>query len=165
MRGPRALAELDAFPLDVRGGSWSGERDVLIEPTAVRFENYERSVAAGLGLMAAADYARRVGIDAIAGAVGRNAEYLRSNLGALSGWRLLDRGKRRSGIVVVRSNTAHPEEIVRELRQERVNLHVVPATSNPRELGNQPALRLSPHAFNNQADLDRALDLLASFTS
>ncbi len=163
--GPRALAELDAFPLDVRGGTWARARDVEIDPTAVRFENYERSVAAGLGLMAAADYAHQIGIGAIAGAVARNAEYLRSHLGGLADWQLLDRGKRRSGIVVVRSTATPPGEIVSSLRRERVNLHVVPATSNPRELGDQPALRISPHAFNNQADLDRALDLLANFSS
>jgi selenocysteine lyase/cysteine desulfurase len=41
---------------------------------------------------------------------------------------------------------------------------MIPPAISPRDLGSSPALRLSPHAFNNQYDLDRALNLLAELT-
>ena len=160
----RALQELDAYPLDIQGAQLTSELEFVIDPTAVRFESWERSIAAGLGLMAAANYTLATEMSSITTAIGRNAEYLRSNLGALRGWRVLDRGNRRSGIVVARHRSVAPEEMVPALRQQRVNLHVVPASSSPRDLGGESALRLSPHAFNNQADLDRALGLLADLT-
>jgi selenocysteine lyase/cysteine desulfurase len=162
--GDRALRELDAFPVDIRGARWNGGGDFALDNTATRFETFERSVAAGLGLMAAARYAAEVGIDPMAEAIARNAEYLRARLSALPGWHVLDRGTRRSGIVVARHTTADPGELVARLRRERVNTHVVPPDSSPRDLGSAPAIRLSPHAFNNQYDLDRALRLIAELT-
>ncbi len=162
--GDRALRELDAFPVDVNGALWGGAGDYTLEQSAARFENFERSVAAGLGLMAAARYALDVGIPAISEAIARNGEYLRSRLSGLPGWRVLDRGQRRSGIVVARHDSADPGALVQQLRRHRVNVHMIPPAISPRDLGSSPALRLSPHAFNNQYDLDRALNLLAELT-
>jgi selenocysteine lyase/cysteine desulfurase len=162
--GDRALRELEAFPLDIRGARWTGPLDYTVADSAQRFESFERSVATGLGLMAAARYLLDIGVAATAEAIGRNAEYLRSRLSGLPGWEVLDRGQRRSGIVVARHTRADPAALAARLRAEGVNTHPVATTTNPRDLGTRPALRLSPHAFNNQADLDRALDLLAALT-
>lgn len=162
--GERALRELDAYPVDVRGARLSDSSDFALDPTAVRFENFERSVADALGFMAAAQYALDNGVAALSAAIARNAEYLRSRLGSLPGWTVLDRGQRRSGIVVARHRSTDPGRLVADLRQEGVNLHVVPPSTCPGDLGSLPAVRLSPHAYNNQFDLDRALSQLERFS-
>lgn len=162
--GERALRELDAYPVDIRGARLSAAADFTVDPTAVRFETFERSIADALGFMAAAQYALDNGVAALGAAIARNAEYLRSRLGSLPGWTVLDRGQRRSGIVVARHRSVDPGRLVADLRQEGVNLHVVPPSTCPGDLGSTPAVRLSPHAYNNQFDLDRALTLLERFS-
>ncbi|MFM2438573.1 MAG: hypothetical protein RLZ55_1396, partial [Actinomycetota bacterium] len=163
--GDRALRELDAYPVDIRGARWAGTGNFTIAETATRFETFERSVAAGLGLMAAVRYALDIGVAPLGEAIARNAEYLRSRISGLPGWQVLDRGTRHSGIVVARHNTASPAMLVERMRRERVNAHLVDVSTSPRDLADQPALRLSPHAYNNQYDLDRALNLLADLTN
>jgi len=159
--GDRALAQLDAFPVDIAGASWVHSDDFHTQPGARRYETYERSVAVGLGLMTATRYANSLGIATIAERISRHAEYLRSHIGALAGWSVLDRGRRRSGIVTVRHHTITAEQAALHLKSRNVNTHVVSATTNPRDLGNRPVLRLSPHIFNTPSELDFTVNLLA----
>jgi cysteine desulfurase/selenocysteine lyase len=171
LRGPRgtgvlvvsdgALDSLDAFPIDGHGGEWHDSGSYSVSETARRYETYERSIANSLGLMAAARYALDIGIDSMSAAIRRNAEYLRSRIGAMPGWDVLDRGRNRSGIVTIRHESISPSAVKATLAARKINVSLITPSTNPRDLGYQPAVRLSPHAYNNCSDLDLALDGLA----
>lgn len=170
LRGPRgtgalvvsdaALHILDAFPIDGYGAEWHDPTSYTVSDTARRYETYERSYANNMGLMAAARYALDIGILPISAAIRRNAEYLRSRIGAMPGWDVLDRGRNRSGIVTIRHASISSGAVQAALADKRVNVSLVNPNTNPRDMGNRPAVRLSPHAYNNCSDLDVALDSL-----
>lgn len=156
----RALAELDAYPVDLHGATWTSGDTFALELSAERFESFERSVAVELGLISAARYAGELSIPVLASAIGRHAEYLRCRVGAMGGWRVLDRGTQRSGIVTVQHHRLPAASGVSALARAGVNAWEVGSPSNPRDLGERSVLRLSPHAFNTQEELDRALTVL-----
>ena len=156
----RALAELDAYPVDLHGATWTSSDSFALAHTAGRFESFERSVAVELGLIAAARYAGELSVPVLASAIGRHAEYLRCRVGAMRDWRVLDRGTQRSGIVALQHGRLTAARGVSALARAGVNAWEVGTPSNPRDLGDRSVLRLSPHAFNTQEELDRALNVL-----
>lgn len=174
LRGPRgtgalvvsdvALSALDAFPIDGYGGEWHDPTSYTVADTARRYETYERSYANSMGLMAAARYALDIGIVPMSAAIRRNAEYLRSRIGAIPGWDVLDRGRNRSGIVTIRHESIASSTVKTALAAENINVSRVNPNTNPRDIGHRPAVRLSPHAYNNCSDLDQALDSLPAST-
>lgn len=157
----RALTQVDAYPVDISGAEWIGPDEYTLEPTARRFESFERSVAVALGLVAAVRYASELSVPVLSGAIGRNAEYLRSHIGASGSWRVQDRGRVRSGIVTARHDRIDAGTAVSALGRAGVNAWEVTTGTSPRDLGGRSVLRLSPHAYNTQEELDRALEVLA----
>lgn len=157
----RALNEVDAYPVDVAGARWVHTDDYTLDPTARRFESFESSVAVTLGFLAAVRYAQTLSIPVLSGAITRNAEYLRCHLGALGGWKVLDRGRQRSGLVTVRHDRVSAAAAVTALGAAGVNAWEVVNGTNPRDLGPHSVLRLSPHAYNTTDEMDRALEVLS----
>jgi len=158
----RALNEVDAYPLDVAGARWAHTDDFTVDSSARRFESFESSVAVTLGLIEAVRYAQSLSIPVLTGAIGRNAEYLRSHLGATGSWLVQDRGRQRSGIVTVRHDRIAASYAVATLRQAGINAWEVGPHVNPRELDGRAVVRLSPHAYNTTEELDLAVAVLAS---
>lgn len=158
--GDRALRELDAYPVDVSGAEWVDTDNFRLADSAIRFESYERSVALHLGLITAVEYALALTVPVISAAVARNAEYLRSRAGALESWRVLDRGKQRSGIVTLQHDTVPTRDVIVALRRAGINGWETTSGINPRDLGPLSVLRLSPHSFNTREELDRTLTVL-----
>ena len=110
LRGPRGsgflyvsdrVLELGYAPLllDMRGADWIEEGQYKLVEDARRFENWEFAWALVLATATAADYAMAIGLENIERRVSDLAARLRSELGALDGVRVLDRGETLSGIV------------------------------------------------------------------
>lgn len=157
----RALSDVDAYPVDVAGARWTGPEEYELAPSARRFESFESSVAVVLGLVAAIQYATDLGLPALSHAIGRNAEYLRSHLASTGPWRVGDRGIQRSGIVTARHPRVPAGAAVAALGRAGINAWEVGRHTNPRDLGDESVLRLSPHAYNTRTELDRTLQVLA----
>jgi selenocysteine lyase/cysteine desulfurase len=113
-----------------------------------------------LGQAAAARYALDVGIDVAQERSWALAARLRSALGTIPGVRVLDRGVTRCAIVTMTAENRHADTIVRALKDRGIN-----TVSSLREFGIydfeakgvETAVRLSPHYYNTEAEVDDAV--------
>jgi selenocysteine lyase/cysteine desulfurase len=148
------------FP-DLRGADWIEEDLAQPAPDARRFENWEFAWALVLGTGAAAAYALEVGLEAIQARAWGLAARLRDRLDGLQGVRALDRGETLAAIVTVDVEGREPEALVRSLRERGINTSSVDRTSavlDFDEKGVEGALRLSPHYYNTDQELDAAVE-------
>ena len=160
----RALARGD-YPLfvDMRGATWSAPDRFELVDSARRFEDWEFPYALVLGLSAAAQYALEVGIDVAHQRAFALAARLRGGLRSLPGVDVLDRGTDPCAIVTARVGKLHADAVVSELAARRIN-----ATASLRWYGHldfakkqvESALRLSPHYYNTEAEVDAAVEAL-----
>lgn len=172
LRGPRGtgflyvrralLDRLDLPVLDLVGARVDRGR-VIPREGARRYEGFERSVALGLGLAAAVEEALDVGLEAIRDHARELAGLLRAGLTALPRVRLCDRGTERSALVtfVVEGHDCDALRLrlaARDVIVSTVGRHAPLAGPGP-ELSR--VLRASPHAYNDEADVDRFLAVLA----
>ena len=170
MRGPRGIGFMYAsdralergdHPLfvDMRGARWVAEGEYQVDATARRFEDWEFPYALVLGQAAAARYALDVGVGAARERAWGLAARLRAALGAIPGVRVLDRGATTCAIVTMTADGHHADTIVRALKERRIN-----TVSSLREFGIydfqqkgvETAVRLSPHYYNTEAEVDDA---------
>lgn len=183
VRGPRgtgmlyvsdaALDRLEPFPLDLDGATWTAD-GYQVAPTARRYEYWEKSYAAVLGLGAAIDYASSCGIASIAARIGALATRARDGLARIDGVRVLDRGGARSGIVTFAHDAVEASELVAAIRAAGVNVSLSTPDYALRDFtayGTDAALRprarvrVSPHAYNTDAEIDRLLEVVDATTT
>jgi len=175
LRGPRgsgflAVSErvLDAglmplFP-DLRSADWTEADTYRPVDDARRFETWEFAWALVLGTGAAARYTLGLGIGAIEERVRALAARLREGLARIEGARVLDRGTDPCGIVTVWIEGREPRDLVLRLREAGVHAWAqsrLDATLDYDDKGVTGALRLSPHVYNTEAELERTLGALA----
>jgi selenocysteine lyase/cysteine desulfurase len=174
LRGPRGtgflyareeLAErLEPPMLDLDSATLTGPDSFTIQPGAHRFETWESNVAGRVGLGVAVDYALALGLDAIEARVVELADRLRARLGEVDGVTVRDRGLRKSGIVTFTVGGMASSDVADRLRQDRIN---VSSTGDQvlfdfPEAGITDAVRASVHYFNDDGDLDRLVDGIAT---
>ena len=168
LRGPRGtgfmvvsqrlLDEAEPFPLDLHGATWESDLEFAVQPGARRFESWEKSYAALLGMGAAIDYALECGIDELRARIDVLAQGLRARLSEIPGVRVRDRGATKTGIVTI--SAPDPAAIVAGLRAEGINTsHSTPdyARHDFAQHGITGLVRISPHAYNTDEELDRAV--------
>jgi cysteine desulfurase / selenocysteine lyase len=153
--------------IDGVAATWSSVDAFSLMPDARRFEEFETSFAARLGLGSAIDHALELGIDSIAARVDELAEILRSELDALGTVTLLDGDGDRSGIVTFTVDGFLPDEIKEQATSVGINVSVSNGPwIQPGGAGFLTAvLRASPHYYNIEEELDRLVDLVARLRS
>lgn len=174
LRGPRGIGflyvsdraldtGLRPLHLDMRGADWVAADAYALRPDARRFENWEFAYALVLGLGEAARYARGVGIGpawARARALGAR---LRGRLMEIDGIRVLDRGAELCAIVTAAVAGRAAGDVVTELREQGINTSAIDRVSAVIDMddkGAATAVRLSPHYYNTEAELDAAVEAL-----
>lgn len=177
LRGPRGIGflyvsdnalEQGRAPLylDMQGARWQ-EADVYeLVDTAQRFENWEFAYALVLGLGEAARYAATVGLDVIAPRVQELSARLRERLQALPHVRVLDRGAHLCGLVTAEVRGHDAREVALRLREEAINVSATLreyAVLDMDQKGATTAVRLSPHYYNTNTELDIAVSALEEF--
>ena len=138
-----------------------------MRPDARRFENWERNVAALLGLGAAVDYALGWGIGDIAERIDTLAAGLRQRLAEIPGVRIRDRGRRPCGIVTFTTEQTPAREIVAALRQQRINVHASAPGSTLLDAtarGLPDLVRASVHYYNTAQEVARFVAAVAALT-
>ncbi len=176
LRGPRGVGFLyvsdrvldsDLEPLfpDLRGADWVDDRLYQPAPDARRFENWEFPYALVLGFGAAVRYALDVGLQAAAVRARALAGRLREGLSSLPGVQVLDRGPELCAIVTAAVPSWTARELMLDLRREAIHTSVLTreaAVLDFDDKGVEDALRLSPHYYNTDEEVDRALSALES---
>jgi selenocysteine lyase/cysteine desulfurase len=171
LRGPRGAGflyvsdrvlerGLEPLFVDMRGAEWIAEDQYQAVRDAKRFENWEFAWALVLGTGEAARYATTVGLERIRDRVRALAARLREALSAIDRVRVLDRGTELCGIVSVWIDGWNPVELVAALRDRRINTNAQKrayAVINYDELGVTTSLRISPHYYNTEDEIDQAV--------
>ena len=175
LRGPRGMGFLYVsgratrrgdFPLlvDMRGATWTEADAFQLAEGARRFETWEMPFAFLLGLGAAAEYALEVGLETAQSRSWRLAERARERLDALDGARVLDRGRTRCAIATAAFDGHDGAVLKLRLRERGIN------TSSPGRddavidmdaKGASSGLRISPHYYNTDEEVDRAVEAIA----
>jgi selenocysteine lyase/cysteine desulfurase len=179
LRGPRGIGFLYVsdralkrgdFPLyiDMRGADWVSADGFAPAPDARRFENWEFAYSLVLGLGEAARYALGVGVE-LGGHRARDlAATLRRKLTELRGIRVLDRGSELAAIVTIEVAGWDATELSKLLRTRGINTSAslrAYAVIDMDEKRAASALRLSPHYYNTESEVERVVEELRTVTA
>lgn len=160
-----AMLERGVFPLlvDMHGADWTEADAFRLADGARRFEKWEFAHALVLALGEAARYALDVGPAGYERAW-RLAAVLRARLAGVDGVRVLDRGRERCAIVSATVAGWDATELKLELRRRGINTSASDREDgilDMDEKGVRSLLRLSPHYYNTEDELDSAVEALA----
>ncbi len=173
LRGPRGtgflvvsqrmLDDTEPFPVDLHAATWTTEEEYALSPGGRRFESWEKSCALLLGMGAAVEYALACGIGELRERIAFLAERLRAGLREIDGVVVRDRGEVRTGIVTF--SAADPAAIVSALRANGINTSFSPPDYARHDFsahGVTGLVRMSPHAYNTESEIDHTLTTLRS---
>lgn len=174
LRGPRGIGFLYAsdrtmqrgdHPLfvDMRGAKWTAPDHYEIAPGAKRYEDWEFPYALVLGLGAAARYANKVGAEVASERAFGLATRLREGIAKIDGADVLDRGSRKCAIVTASFANHDAADIVAALAKRFVNVTTTLKWYGLLDLGPrgvESAVRMSPHYYNTESEVDNCLDFL-----
>jgi selenocysteine lyase/cysteine desulfurase len=174
MRGPRGAgflytsdrvldAGLELLLPDMRSADWTGPDTYTTARDAQRFEYWEMPPALVLGSKAAAEYALATGPDWIEKRVKMLANLSRRRLRDVPGVEVLDRGAELCGIVTACAAHWEAQKLMEKLYAENINCRIssqaVAQIDFPRK-GVTWALRVSPHYYNTEEEIERLADVL-----
>ena len=174
LRGPRGagflyvserMLERGYAPLaiDMRGAEWTAENSYRLANDARRFETFEAAWPIILGMAEAARYADALGPAAIEARVRALASRLRTALAEVPGVRVLDRGADLCAIVSIAVQGHDPHTLMLALRERGINTNAQARPSAVLDYdakGVAASLRLSPHYYNTEDELDAAVAAL-----
>jgi selenocysteine lyase/cysteine desulfurase len=174
LRGPRGtgflwvraeiLGRLDPYVAEVRSATWDGRRGFTWIQGARRFETWENSYVNIVGLGAAVRQALDLGLDAIGERTMTLGARLRHQLDALPGVSTQDLGRVRCAIVTARVDGMAAADVAATLAGAGINVTTtVPEDTqfDTEDRGVHPLVRLSPHYYNTNEELHRAVDVVA----
>jgi cysteine desulfurase / selenocysteine lyase len=149
------LEQLEPPFLDLHAATWTAPDSYEVRPDAQRFEAWESSIAARLGLGAAVDYALGWGLGAIRERVFALAAELRTRLAAMAGLSVHDRGSQQCGIVTFTLQQQPAAAVRQALARQAINVWVSPIEYARLDRQTQDVVRASVHYYNTEAEVDR----------
>jgi selenocysteine lyase/cysteine desulfurase len=177
LRGPRgtgflwasqnALARLDPYVAEIRSAVWDGQRGFTWADGARRFESWENSYVNIVGLGAAVGQALDLGLAAIGDRARHLGQLLRDGLDAITGVTTHDLGIERCAIVAAAVKDRPPADVAAALAREGINVSTTVPEHNQfdtEDRGVHPLVRFSPHYYNTEAEISRALDAVCALT-
>jgi len=179
LRGPRGIGFLyvsdaaldkDYRPLfpDTHGAAWTEPDRYELEPDATRFENWEFSYALLLGMGAAAKYANELNLKSAGKRAIELADMVRNKLRKFPGVAIQDRGDHLCAIVSVTVDGRNPDDLVQQLRKKKINTSAASRTAgviDMRAKGADAILRISPHYYNTEEEIERLMEVLESLVA
>jgi len=179
LRGPRGAGflfvsdkviqqKLEPLLIDMRGGEWISPDRYEVRMDARRFEDWELPYALVLGSKAAVDLANEVGLKNIQSRNTYLCELVRQGISQLSGFRLLDIGAHQSSIITAEIANQTAVDVLQGLRKENINTsvgHKNFALIDFETKHVEWALRISPHYYNTEAEIECLLSTLKKYQS
>lgn len=175
MRGPRgtgflyvagrSLNRLTPHVADSHSARLTGPSEWMFTDGAKRFEIYERSVAAMLGLAESARYASDIGPARIRDRIDALATVLRSELTLIKGVSVHDWGARKCGIVTFTKEGHKPTDLMLSLRARGINISVSTSTQidpNGPVIAAPHLARASVHYFNTKREISTFCEAIAA---
>ncbi|WP_055712044.1 aminotransferase class V-fold PLP-dependent enzyme [Streptomyces torulosus] len=165
---PEALEYLEPHVIEIQAATWDGERGFTWQPGARRFESWETGYANVLGLETAVRQALDLGLDRIGERALALGAYLRDRLDALPGVTTHDLGAHRCAIVTAKVDGVPAAEVAAALAGHGINVtYTVPEHTqfDTEHRGVHPLVRLSPHYYNTEAELDLTVETMAGIAS
>ena len=174
LRGPRGTgllyisdraldAGLEPLFIDMRGADWTADDTYRPQPTARRFEQWEVAPALQLGLTEALRYANALDLAEVAQRNALLRNRLQTGLGNIPGLRLLDQGDHLASLLLFTRPGQTPDNIQNALKQHQINFSMSFtnfALIDWERKGVEWALRLSPHYYNTEAEIDMVIGVV-----
>jgi selenocysteine lyase/cysteine desulfurase len=176
LRGPRGAGflyvsdkviqrKLEPLFIDMRGGEWINDDEYQVRMDARRFEDWELPYALVLGSKAAIDLANEVGLENIRQRNEKLCARVRTGVSQL-GLRLLDIGEKQSSIITVEIKNQKAADVLSQLRAKNINTSVGHKSFALIDFNKKKvewALRISPHYYNTEAEVDLLLAALKPY--
>lgn len=173
LRGPRGTGFLyvrsDVIPgleppmIDNFASEWVDADTYILRKDYKLFELWESNYAAQLGLGVAVDYALNLGLDNIRDRIAMLAGRLREGLSGIKGVTVRDLGQVKCAIVTFDVAGKSSADVLAALNQRNINCSISTANSTILDFAARdlPTLvRLSPHYYNTEDEIDAALDVV-----
>ena len=179
LRGPRGAGflyasdriineKLEPLFIDMRGGDWIATNEYQVRMDARRFEDWEIPYSLLLGSKAAIDLANSLGLKNINERNTYLCDRIRKGLSGLQGFRLLDIGRHLSSIITIEIRGHKPTDVLQGLRSININTSVGHrnfALIDFEAKNVDWALRISPHYYNTENEIDQLINALRKYQS
>ena len=135
---------------------------------ARRFETWENSYVNVVGLGAAVRQALDVGLDRVGRRSAALGARLRTGLAEIDGVTVHDLGREQCAIVTARVAGVDAGDVADALSRQGINVSTTVAEHNQfdsevRDV--HPMVRLSPHYYNTEAEIDQAVDVVRAIAA
>jgi len=174
LRGPRGAGFLfvadrvleqgmEPLFIDMRGAHWTAANEYTPQRDARRFEDWEFPYALLMGAKAAVEYTLNIGIDNIAERNAILCKRIRNEVAMIPGIKILDIGKKLSSIITLKIPGGQPHEFMEALRKKNINTSISHREYGLIDFNNKGvdwALRVSPHYFNTEEEIDILIQAL-----
>jgi selenocysteine lyase/cysteine desulfurase len=179
LRGPRGAGflyvsekiinqKLEPLFIDMRGADWISADEYSPRMDARRFEDWELPYALVLGSKAAIDLANSTGLENIQQRNILLCDQIRKSISKMAGLRLLDIGPEQSSIITVEISGQKAQEVLQELRNKNINTSVGYrsfALIDFEAKHVEWALRISPHYYNTEEEVETLIQALKKYQS
>jgi selenocysteine lyase/cysteine desulfurase len=163
--GERAIERLEPFVAEIASATWDGARSFTWQPGARRFETWENSYVNIVGLGAAVRQALDLGLDRTGARSRQLGSRLRTGLAEIDGVTTHDLGREKCAIVTARVAGMDSQRVAEALAERHINVTTTVREDNQfdsevRDV--HPLVRLSPHYYNTEDEIDKAIDVFAT---
>lgn len=174
LRGPRGVGalyvshamrkKLNPVFMTNMGAAWTGANEFEPRPDARVFEAWERNVASYLGFGTAIEYLLSLDMDAVFARSQKLAKQLRGGLADIKGVEVTDVGANLSAIVTCQVAGKTAAELRKILANNKITGQVASVFHTRLDMearGLNEILRLSPHYYNTEDEIEKTLEVMA----
>lgn len=179
LRGPRGAGflyvsdkiihqKLEPLFIDMRGADWISADEYTPRMDARRFEDWELPYSLVLGSKAAIDYANTIGLEEIQIRNKQLCEMVRQGVSENPNLRLLDIGANQSSIITLALANQKASDVLQSLRSKNINTSVAHRSFALIDFDVKQvdwALRISPHYYNTETEVETLLSAIKKITS